>query len=90
MNQGKAQMNSDSRNYGLGRLRLHHGLVSPDGDQAHRDVMLQASSDGKTAVLIEIEERYSDHHATGPEQEVRHEIPLSDLVQLIRAHGARL
>jgi hypothetical protein len=92
MNQGKAQMNSAPRNYGLGRLRLHHDPDSPDGlrVQAHRDVMLQASPDGRTAVLIEFEERYSDHHATGPEQEVRYEISVSDLVQLIRAHGARL
>jgi predicted transcriptional regulator len=90
MNQGKAQMNSAPRNYGLGRLRLHHDPVSPDCHQAHRDVTLQASPDGRTAVLVEIEERYSDHHATGPEQEVRYEISVSDLVQLIRAHGARL
>jgi hypothetical protein len=83
-------VNSAPRNYGLGRLRLHHGTVSPDGHQTHRDVMLQASPDGRTAVLVEIEERYSDHHATSPEQEVRYEISVSELVQLIGAHGARL
>jgi hypothetical protein len=52
--------------------------------------MIQASSDGRTAVLIAFEERFSDHHPTGPEQEVRYEISVSELVQLIRAHGARL
>ncbi|MGF6970379.1 hypothetical protein OKW43_007474 [Paraburkholderia sp. WC7.3g] len=85
-------MNSAPRSNDLGRLRLHHDPVSPEGHQvqAHRDVMLQASPDGRTVVLIEIEERYSDHHATGPEQEVRYEISVSELVQLIRAHGARL
>ncbi|TCK31820.1 hypothetical protein B0G84_8896 [Paraburkholderia sp. BL8N3] len=69
-------MNSAPRNNDFGHLRLHHDPVSPDGHQvqAHRDVMLQASPDGRTAVLIEVEERYSDHHATGPEQEVRYEI----------------
>ena len=85
-------MNSVPRNNDPGRLRLRHDPVIADGHQvqSHRDVMLQASPDGRTAVLIEIEERYSDHHATGPEQEVRYEISVSELVQLIRAHGARL
>ncbi len=92
MDQGKAQMNSAPRNNDLGRLCLHPNPVSASGEEAraHREVMLQASPDGRTVVLVEIEERYSDHHATGPEQEVRYEFPVSELVQLIRAHGARL
>jgi hypothetical protein len=85
-------MNSVSRDDNRGRLRLHPNAVSLSGEEAraHRDVMLQPSPDGRTVVLVEFEERFSDHHATGPEQEVRHEISVSELIQLIRAHGARL
>jgi hypothetical protein len=43
-----------------------------------------------TYIAMSFEERFSDHHPTGPEQEVRYEISVSELVQLIRAHGARL
>jgi hypothetical protein len=74
------------------RMRLRQDLVgsSVEDVPTSRDIFPHASSDGKTIVLIEPEERFSDHHATGPEQEVRHEISVSELIQLIRAHGARL
>jgi hypothetical protein len=74
------------------RLRLRQDLIVSSAEEVptSRDVFLHASSDGKTIVLIEPEERFSDHHATGPQQEVRHEISVSELMQLIRAHGARL
>ena len=74
------------------RMRLRQDLVRSSAEEVptSRDVFLHASSDGKTIVLIEPEERFSDHHATGPEQKVRHEISVSELIQLIRAHGARL
>jgi hypothetical protein len=74
------------------RMRLRHDLIVSSAEEVptSRDVFLHASSDGKTIVLIEPEERFSDHHATGPEQKVRHEISVSELIQLIRAHGARL
>jgi hypothetical protein len=84
-------MNSASRDNNQGRLRLRHDPGSPSGEAAPacRDVALHASPNGKTLVLVEFEERFSDQHATGPEQEVRHEISVSELIQLIRAHGAR-
>ncbi|WP_213767020.1 hypothetical protein [Caballeronia sp. dw_19] len=74
------------------RMRLRHDPVgsSAEAAPAPGEVFLYATLDGKTIVLIEPEERFSDHHATGPEQEVRHEISVSELIQLIRAHGARL
>jgi hypothetical protein len=85
-------MDSTSCDLTCGQLRLHPNPVSPSGGEARalRDVVLQASSDGRTIVLVEFEERFSDYHATGPEQEVRHEISVSELIQLIRVHGARL
>jgi hypothetical protein len=85
-------MNAAACDDNSGRLRLHREPVSASGQEAeiHRDVMIQASPDGRTAVLIEFEERFSDQHPTGPEQEVRYEISVTELVQLIRAHGARL
>ena len=74
------------------RMRLRHDLIGSSAEvaPASRNVFLHASPNGKTVVLIELEERFSDHHATGPEQEVRYEISVSELIQLIRAHGARL
>jgi hypothetical protein len=85
-------MNSTSCDDNRGRLRLHPNPAGPSGDpgRAHRDVVLQVSPDGRTIVLVEFEERFSDYHATGPDQEVRHEISVSELIQLIRVHGARL
>ncbi|OUL93074.1 hypothetical protein [Paraburkholderia hospita] len=85
-------MNPASRDSNNGRLHLHHYPVVPFSDEAsmHRDVILQTSRDGRTVILVEFDERFSDQHATGPEQEVRHEIAVSELIQLIRAHGARL
>jgi hypothetical protein len=85
-------MNSTAHDNNLGGLRLHPNPVSLSGEeaQAHREAILQASPDGRTAVLVEVEERFSDHHATGPEQDVLHEISVAELIQLIRAHGARL
>lgn len=85
-------MDSSSCDANHGQLRLQRNSVSTIGDEARarRDVVLQASFDGRTVVLVEFDERFSDHHATGPEQEVRHEIPVSELIQLIRVHGARL
>ncbi|MGH8783412.1 hypothetical protein [Paraburkholderia sp.] len=85
-------MNSAARDHTRGELHLHPAAVSLSGEeaQADREVILQASPDGRTVVLIEVEQRFSDHHATGPEQKVRHEIPVAELIQLIRAHGARL
>ncbi|WP_144155296.1 hypothetical protein [Paraburkholderia sp. BCC1885] len=82
----------DSTSCDVIRLRLQPNPVSTSGEeaQAQRDVVLQASPDGRTVVRVEFDERFSDHHATGPEQEVRHGIPVSELIQLIRAHGARL
>jgi hypothetical protein len=85
-------MNSTACDDNDRRLRLHPNPVGPSGEktQAQGDVALQASPDGRTVVLVEFDERFSDHHATGPEQEVRYEIAVSELIQLIRVHGARL
>jgi hypothetical protein len=86
-------MNPTSRDDRHGQLRLQSGtaLTAASGTAlAHRDVVLKASPDGRTVVLIEVEERFSDQHATGPDQEVQHEISVPELIQLIRAHGARL
>jgi hypothetical protein len=84
-------MNPASRDSNNGRLHLHHYPVVPFNEASmHRDVILQTSRDGRTVILVEFDERFSDQHATGPEQEVRHEIAVSELIQLIRAHGARL
>ena len=90
---GRAQMNPTSRDDNHGQLPLQSGaaLAAASGAApAHRDVVLKASPDGRTVVLVEVEERFSDQHATGPDQLVRHEISVSELIQLIRAHGARL
>jgi hypothetical protein len=85
-------MNSATRDDNRGELRLHPSPVSLSGDevQVDQEVILQASPDGRTVVLVEVEERFSDHHATGPDQDVQHEISVAELIQLIRAHGARL
>ena len=86
-------MTSATRHDDRERMRLRHDPVGPSAEEtpaSRGDVFLHASPDGKTIVLIEPEERFSDHHATGPQQEVRHEISVSELMQLIRAHGARL
>ena len=76
-----------------GQLRLRSGAAPATASgtaPVHRDVVLKASPDDRTVVLVEVEERFSDQHATGPDQVVRHEISVSELIQLIRAHGARL
>jgi hypothetical protein len=86
-------MTSATRRGDRERMHLRHdpiGSSAEEGATSRGDVFLHASSDGKTIVLIEPEEHFSDHHATGPEQKVRHEISVSELIQLIRAHGARL
>lgn len=86
-------MTPASRDDNHGQLRLQSGAALTTANAAapvHCDVLLTASPDGRTVVLVEVEKRFSDHHATGPDQEVRHEISVTELIQLIRAHGARL
>lgn len=50
-----------------------------------RSLRLEASDDGKSIVLIEIDER-----KVGIQREYRFEITAGDLIALIRAHGAEL
>ena len=86
-------MTSATRHDDRERMRLRHDPVGPSAEEtpaSRGDVFLHASPDGQAIVFSEPEERFSDHHATGPEQKVRHEISVSELIQLIRAHGARL
>lgn len=54
-------------------MRLHHDPIRTSDDQASacRDIVLRASPHDKTIVLIQPEERFRDHHATGPEHQVR-------------------
>jgi hypothetical protein len=50
-----------------------------------RSHMLEASADGKSVLLIEIDER-----KVGIQREYRFEVTTGDLIALIRAHGAEL
>ncbi len=50
-----------------------------------RSHTLEASDDGKSIVLVEIDER-----KVGIQREYRFEITTGDLIALIRAHGAEL
>jgi hypothetical protein len=48
---------------------MRQNLTGSPADVApvFRHVFLHVSYDGKTMILIEPEERISDHHATGPD-----------------------
>jgi hypothetical protein len=50
-----------------------------------RSLHLRASEDGKSVLLIDIDER-----KVGIQREYRFEITTGDLIALIRAHGAEL
>ncbi|SIT49230.1 conserved hypothetical protein [Paraburkholderia ribeironis] len=50
-----------------------------------RTLRLEASDDGKSVVLIEVDER-----KVGIQREYRFEVTTGDLIALIRAHGAEL
>jgi len=50
-----------------------------------RSVRLEASDDGKSVVLVDLDER-----KVGIQREHRFEVTIGDLIALIRAHGAEL
>ena len=50
-----------------------------------RTVRLEASTDGRSLILIDVDLRKSGLH-----REVRHEITPAELIAAIRAHGAEL
>jgi hypothetical protein len=89
---GRSEMNWTARQDHQGRMRLRcdRPKSATERCSGSREIDLCASPDGMTIVLIEFEDRFSDHHATGPLEEGRHEITVSELVELIRAHGARI
>lgn len=50
-----------------------------------RSLRLQASDDGKSVILVDLDER-----KVGIQREIRFEITTGELIALIRAHGAEL
>ncbi|MGF6971001.1 UDP-glucose 6-dehydrogenase [Paraburkholderia sp. WC7.3g] len=66
---------------GMGLLTQHE----TESGRLFRSLCLSASEDGKSVVLIDIDER-----KVGVQREYRFEITTGELIALIRAHGAEL
>jgi hypothetical protein len=54
-------------------------------DRLCRSLSLEASDDGKSVILVEVDER-----KVGIQREYRFEVTTGELIALIRAHGAEL
>ncbi len=67
-----------------GAMALLTEIDEPSGRQV-RSLKLEAAEDGKSILLIEIDERKPGIH-----REVRYEITAAELIAAIRAHGAEL
>ncbi|HEX7911979.1 MAG TPA: hypothetical protein VF534_28340 [Paraburkholderia sp.] len=65
----------------MGLLTQHE----TDTGRLCRSLSLEASDDGKTVVLVEVDER-----KVGIQREYRFETSTGELIALIRAHGAEL
>jgi len=63
-------------------LLTHHDVET---GRLCRSLTLRASMDGKSVVLMELDER-----KVGIQREYRYEITTGELIALIRAHGAEL
>lgn len=62
-------------------------LTQHEAETGHlcRALRMEASTDGKSVVLVEIDER-----KVGIQREYRFEVATGELIALIRAHGAEL
>jgi hypothetical protein len=67
-----------------GAMALLTEIDEPSGREV-RSLKLEAAEDGKSILLIEIDERKPGIH-----REVRYEITAAELIAAIRAHGAEL
>ncbi|TCF97447.1 hypothetical protein BZM26_31480 [Paraburkholderia strydomiana] len=67
---------------GAMRLLTQH---ETDAGRLCRSLRLEASEDGKSVLLVEVDER-----KVGIQREYRFEVTTGDLIALIRAHGAEL
>lgn len=67
-----------------GAMTLLTEIDEPSGREV-RSLRLEAAEDGKSILLIEIDERKPGIH-----REVRYEITPAELIAAIRAHGAEL
>lgn len=67
-----------------GAMALLSELDSADGREL-RSLRLEATDDGKSVLLIEVDERKPGIH-----REVRYEITPAELIAAIRSHGAEL
>jgi hypothetical protein len=67
-----------------GAMTLLTEIDEPIGREV-RSLRLEAAEDGKSILLIEIDERKPGIH-----REVRYEITAAELIAAIRAHGAEL
>jgi hypothetical protein len=67
-----------------GAMTLLTEIDEPSGREV-RSLRLEAAEDGKSILLIEIDERKPGIH-----REVRYEITAAELIAAIRAHGAEL
>ena len=67
-----------------GAMTLLTEIDEPSGREV-RSLRLEAAEDGKSILLIDIDERKPGIH-----REVRYEITAAELIAAIRAHGAEL
>ena len=65
----------------MGLLTQHEA----ETDRLCRSLRLEASDDGKSVILVEVDER-----KVGIQREYRFEVTTGELIALIRAHGAEL
>jgi Mrp family chromosome partitioning ATPase len=68
----------------FGAMTLLTEIDEPSGREV-RSLRLEAAGDGKSILLIEIDERKPGIH-----REMRYEITAAELIAAIRAHGAEL
>jgi hypothetical protein len=68
----------------FGAMTLLTEIDEPSGREV-RSLRLEAAEDGKSILLIDIDERKPGIH-----REVRYEITAAELIAAIRAHGAEL